>query len=105
MNSIIKDIIKENEIHEVNRSFFKCDYLRYTPEPLNYSDVPKIQVLIDLSRESGAVSLKKTVTELDLEVFVYNAPHDDYKGVDHLIRLVNLAAFALFSECNFSSSS
>ena len=88
-------MLQINERYEVDRSIFKCDYIRYTPTSLNNVETPNTQTFIDIPKEDDVNFLRDSYFELDFKSF-HNEGADDYVKAD--IRLVNLAPIAFFKE-------
>ena len=88
----------------VDRPILKCDYIRYTPLPLNLINGEIKQSFTDIPREDSAISLKDSYLEIDLNVTHSSCAHARYVDGVH-IRLVNLGPIALFDKYRLTSSS
>ena len=90
--------------YAVDRSFLKCEYIRYTPPSLNIVKGERNRLFIDIPREDSAISLKVSYLEIDFNVTRRAGAYARYADGEH-IRLVNLGPIALFNKYRLTSIS
>ena len=88
----------------VDRPILKCDFIRYTPPPINLVKGDNSHFFIDIPREDSAISLRDSYLELVFNVTYRAGAHARYADGDQ-IRLVNLGPLALFNKYRLTSSS
>ena len=92
-----------NEKNRVNKSFSKCDYIRYSPSEISTMNTANSQMFIIVPRENSAISLLSSYVNLNFDV-LHAATNIIYvDGND--IRLVNLGPIDLFSNHRITTSS
>ena len=91
------------ERYQIDRRILKCDYLRYSPSEISTIKTPNSQRYINIPREDSLFSLLKNY--LDLNFDVLNAATNNRYVDDVDIRLINLAAIALFGNFKLTTSS
>ena len=96
-------MFKLNENYEVDRKILKCDYIRYSPAETSTINTPNSQIYINIPREDSVISLLNSYLDLNFEVI--KKVDDSRYGNGNDIRLVNLAAIALFSNFKLTTSS
>ena len=96
-------MFKLNENYEVDRTFLKCDYIRYSPAETSTINTPKSQIYINIPREDSVISLLHSYLDLNFEVI--KKADDSRYGNGNDIRLVNLGPIALFSNFKLTTSS
>ena len=89
--------------YQIDRRILKCDYIRYSPSEkstINTHDSQKYNVV---HRDNSVISLLTSYLELNFHIL--QAANDNrYVDVDD-VRLINLAAIALFGENKLTTSS
>ena len=96
-------MFKLNERYEVDRKILKCDYIRYSPSEISTINTANSQIYINIPRVISLISLLKSYFDLNFDVL--NAgTNNRYVDADD-IWLINLAAIALFSNFNLTTSS
>ena len=95
---------KLNGRYEINRIFFKYEYIRYSPsETKNTINTATSQIYIKVPRKDSLISLLKTYLDLNFDV-IHTATNNRYvDGND--IWLVNLGVNALFNNSELPSGS
>ena len=88
-------MFKLNENYEVDRRILKRDYIRYSPAETSRIFTPNSQIFINIPREDSVISLLQSYFDLNFEV-IKKADNSRY-GNGNVIKLVNLAPIALFS--------
>ena len=61
-------MFKLNEIYEVDRRIFKCDFFGFSPADRYTKNTPSCQRYIDIPRENSVISLLNSYLELIFEV-------------------------------------
>ena len=97
------EIIKLNEIYEIDRKILKCDIIRYSPAKTSAVNTAISQKYIIIPREDFVTSLLNSYLELNFEV-TKSADNSRYANGDD-IRLVNLGPIALFTFFKLTTSS
>ena len=95
-------MFKLSEKKDINRIFFKCDYIRYSPSEISTINTPTIQVYINIPRRDSVNSLKGSLLRLNADV-LHAATNNRYIDGDD-IRLVNEGPIALLSNYKLRSS-
>ena len=87
----------------MDRKILKCDYIRYSPSEISKINTPNTQIYINIPREDSLISLLNSYVELNFDV-LQAATVNRYADVND-IKLINLAAIALFSNYKLTTSS
>ena len=96
-------MFKLSERYQYDRKILKCDYIRYSPSKISTINTPNSQIYIKIPREDSLNSLLKSYLDLNFDV-LNAATNNRYVDADD-IWLINLAAIALFSNFNMTTSS
>ena len=94
-------MFKLNENYEVIRRFLKFYYIRYSPAETSTIFTPTSQIYINIPREDSVISLLINYLDLNSEV-IKKADNSRYTN-GNILRVVNLAPLALFSDCKLTS--
>ena len=96
-------MFKLSEKYDINKYFFKCDYIRYSPSEVSTIYTANSQLYINIPGEDSVNSLLNSYFDLHFDV-VHAATNNRYEdGKD--IRLVNLGSIALYSNYKLTTSS
>ena len=96
-------MVKKGKKIEVDRSVFKCDYIRNTPTSLFKADTTNLPIFTYIWREDSVISLKDIIIELDYTLTENSNNHADYVHADEK-RLFKSAPNVLFSLSNWITS-
>ena len=92
-----------SEKYQIDRTFLKCDYVRYSPSEISTNITANSQININIPREYSVISLLNCSIELNFDV-LHAVSGKKYADVNN-IRLVNLGPIALFSNYKLTTSS
>ena len=96
-------MFKLSEKFQFDRTFLKCDFIRYSPSENSTINTPNSQIYIKKPRENSVISLLNSYIELNFDI-LHAASGNIYIDCDD-IRLVNLGSFVLFSNYMLTTSS
>ena len=96
-------MFKLSEKYQIDRRNLKCDFIRYSPPEVNTINTANSQTYINTPREDSLTSLLKSYLDFNFDA-LNAATINRYVDTDD-IWLINLAAIALFSNFNLTTSS
>ena len=96
-------MFKLSERYQIDRRILKCDYIRYSPSEISTKNTANSQIYITIPRENSLISLLKSYPDLNFDV-IKAASSNRYVDADDIC-LINLAAIALFSNFELTTSS
>ena len=89
---------------EIDRSIFRCNWIRCTPGSLAIVDRPINQIFVDMRRKNFVTVSKDSSIETDFKIFHNVSPQKDFEDTDD-IRLDNLGRFKLLKQHKMTTSS